>query len=105
MILPVFFLNEPIGRPSLFLLGVRPLGGIDSSVGISWPMGAMSKDGTILSPFRGLPRGFLGGRSFSLSSSSKKSWFSKRSSSAGDTWSSIFATEISWAIGVMTPST
>ena len=102
-LLPVF-LNEPFGRPSFFLIETGPSGRSDCSLEVSSPMGAILKDGTTVSPSRGLPRGFLGGRSLSLSSSWKKSSFSNLSSSAGETRSSILATGTSWASGVITPS-
>ena len=98
------FLNDPFGRPVFFLVTVGPLRRSERSVEVSSPIGAMLKDGTNSPFFRGRPRGFGGGRSLSLSSSSKKSWFSKRSSSAGDTWSSICAKGTSSASRVITPS-
>ena len=99
------FLKDPFGRPVFFFLAIiEPSGRGDRSVEVSWPIGAMLKDGTNSPFFRGRPRGLGGGRSLSLSSSSKKSWFSKRSSSAGDTWSSIFAKGTSSASRVITPS-
>ena len=83
-LLPIL-LFEPLGRPGFRLRNMKSSGCNDCSLEVSPPMGATLKDGTIVSPNRGLPRGFLGGRSLSLSSSSKKSWFSYRSSSAGET--------------------
>ena len=67
------FLSVPLGRPGLLLITMEPSGRSDCSLEVSSPIGATLKDGRILSPFRGRPRGFLGGKSLSLSSSSKKS--------------------------------
>ena len=100
--LPPFF--QPFGRPTFFLSEMEPSGRRDCSLEVSSPTGAMLKLGTIPPLFGGLPRGFRGGRSLSLSSSSKKSWFSNRSSSAGETWSRILATGTSSASRVTTPS-
>ena len=71
--LTAFFLNVPFGRPIFFLISMGASGRSDCSLEVSWPMGTVLKDGMIPSPFRGRPRGFLGGKSLSLSSSSKKS--------------------------------
>ena len=95
-----FLFSAPFGRPALFLNGMDPSSRSDCSS----PMGAMLKEGATSLSFRGLPRGFGWGKILSLSSSSKKSWFSYRSSSAGDTCSRILATGTSSASGVITPS-
>ena len=100
----VLLFKDPLGRPPLFFNLMEPSGRSEGSLEIAWPTGATWKDGSTLSPARGLPRGFLGGKSLSLSSSSKKSWFSNRSSSAGETWSSILAIGTSSASGVIMPS-
>ena len=68
-----FFLNEPFGRPALFLVRVEPSGRSDCSLEVSSSSRVTVKDGSSLSAKRGRPRGFLGGSSLSLSSSSKKS--------------------------------
>ena len=100
----ILLFNDPFGRPPFFFTVMEPSDRSGCSFEVAWPTGAILKDGNILSPARGLPRGFLGGKSLSFSSSSKKSWFSNRSSSAGETWSSILAMGTSSASGVITPS-
>ena len=99
----VLLFSDPLGRPPFFFAVMEPSGRSEGCLEVAWPIGATYEDGR--SSARGLPRGFLGGKSLSLSSSLKKSWFSNRSSSAGETWSSILSIGTSSASGVITPST